>query len=71
MSTFSRQQRSRRHGPFITSGFFSPSCTVPFDPFVDGFSTIGELGFDPGSGITSLAGVLRSFVDLDASVNSF
>jgi len=49
------RRRKRRHGPLMTSGFFSGSI-APFDPFADAL---------PGAGIASLAGVFKSLVDLD------
>lgn len=53
-------KRKRRHGPLMTSGFFSIAGAVPLPlPFalVDGVE----------AGIVSLAGVSRSFVDLEGA----
>ena len=54
-------KRNNRHGPLITSGF--TGAIAPFEVFM-GISGFGA-GFD--SGIASLAGTSKSFVDLDGA----
>lgn len=63
----SRGKRRRSlQGPFMTSGFFSPSVLDPLDPGAtfrfDGCRTGGC-----GSGTASLAGVFKSLVDFDGA----
>jgi hypothetical protein len=62
------KRRRRRHGPLITSGFFSTSGAAPFDP-LGACSDLGVVGAEPEceSGIASLAGVSKSLVDLDGT----
>lgn len=55
-------RRSSRHGPLMTSGFFSPSAG---GPLVVGRSVLGE--FVELSWMVALSGVLRSEVDLDGT----
>jgi hypothetical protein len=65
----------RRHGPLITSGFFSPSAEVevPFEAPLCGGATKGDFllsgseGFGVLSTIASLAGVFKSLVDLEGT----
>ncbi len=61
------RRRRRRHGPLMTSGFFSPSGAAVADPFVAPFAAFGVSGIDDAAGTASLAGVSKSFVDLEGT----
>ena len=58
------KRRRRRHGPLMTSGFFSTS-EFPLGPIEGACSVLGVVGFDCESGTASRAGVSKSLVDLD------
>lgn len=55
------RSRSSRHGPLMTSGFFSPSAAA----LVGACSVLDEIV--ELSGTVALSGVLRSEVDLDGT----
>ena len=59
------RRRRRRHGPLMTSGFFSASGATVADPFVAPFAVLGVSGLDDGAGTASLEGISKSFVDLE------
>lgn len=60
------RSRSSRHGPLMTSGFFSPSVDVlPVVPVVVWCSVFGEIA--ELSWRVARSGVLRSEVDLDGT----
>jgi hypothetical protein len=60
------RSRSSRHGPLMTSGFFSPSVDpLTAVPVVGGCSLLGETA--EFSATIALSGVLRSVVDLEGT----